>query len=124
LDIRHQSKRSVALDSGLMFAWLPKLFVFGLTAAALVRVFVSSRIVAWVCGAILPVLCDVAKAAWSEGAPPSDHPHFWFPDLAMIYGMGLLATTSGAFFGTWIGGWIRRITRIRFRPDSGPKRGG
>ena len=96
-----------------MVAWLPKLFVLGLAVAAVAQACVNRRILAWACGAIFPILYDVVKVVWNEGISSPDNPHFWSHDLPILFGIALLATMPGAFAGTAIGGWMRRLASVR-----------
>ena len=101
------------MDSGLMFTWLPKLFIFGLGVAAILCGFTGRRNLAWTCGAIFPILYDVAKAVWIARISPPADPVPWFPDVAGLCGIGLLATIPGAIIGSLIGGWARGSTSVR-----------
>jgi hypothetical protein len=93
-----------------MFDWLLKLFVFALGAAAIGGIVSRHRIVAWLCGATLPILYELFQAVRDTGfAEPPENSHFWSHDFPLICAIGFLATMPGAFIGTLFGGWPERL---------------
>ena len=97
-----------------MYAWLPRLFVFALSVSTIGRIAIKRRSVAWLCGAMLPIVYELAQAVRETGfAEPPQNSQFWFHDFPFLCALGLLATMPGAVAGTLIGGLARKIARIR-----------
>ena len=104
-------QREDGLDSGLMFAWFPRMLGMALVVAFIVRLFIRRGAVAFTVGAVLPLLYDVVKAFWSvKTAIPKD---FWCWDLPLLCGIGLCATVPGPLLGIWLGKWSRRSAYVR-----------
>lgn len=107
------ARKEPDMDSGLMYAWLPKLFVFALGLSIIGRIVVRRRSGAWLSGAMLPILYELARAVRETGfAEPSQNSQFWSHDMPLLCAIGLLATMPGALVGTIIGGVARKGTRV------------
>jgi hypothetical protein len=100
------------LDSGLVFGWLLRLFLLAFGAAAIGGLAIKRLVVAWLCGATVPILYDLLQAVRDTGfAEPPANTHFWSHDFPLICAIGFLATTPGAIIGAFLGRLVRKATR-------------
>ena len=96
------------MDSGLVFIWLPKLFIISLAVGMVVRVLVRPWAVGLLSGAISPIAYDVLQVS---GAPASSH--FWLHDLPLLSAFALLATVPGAIIGVILGRFLYKSRNVR-----------